>query len=102
MPRVVSNNDSGTPGHALTLPPFLDIAHQSLRRTGNVEIVHRIRSNAGELRSAQVRRNTAFRFGNDLANGAPSQSASAKSERLVEAVVQFRPFAFFGQFINDS
>ena len=73
--------------HPLPRSPLLNVNKQSTRGASNIEVVHRVGHDAWKLRAAERGWSAAFGRGHDLANGASTQSASAKRESFVKAIV---------------
>src|ERR1700730_8217656 len=91
MPGIMSNNDFRLSGNPLLAAPLMQIGDESLCRATDIEKIHRIRSNAGELRPLIPARLAAFCLRYDFSNGPPAQATRAKRKCLVKAIVQFAP-----------
>src|SRR5438067_12809601 len=77
--------------HPLPRSPLLDVKDQPARGTTNIEVVHGIGSHAWEFGAAERSRSGALRRGHDLTNGRRRQSAGARRERLVTAIIRSLP-----------
>ena len=97
---IVSHRDLRFLRGAALLQPLGEITDQPLGRARDIEIVHRVRPHAGELRAIERLRRAALGEGHDLADGAPAQPAGAEGERLKKAVIQLAPSRLGDQLLD--
>ena len=100
MARVVGENDAGFATEAGFGPVGLGIRDEATGGASDVVIVHGVRADAGVVGALVGGGRTTLGGGDDLTDGASAQTAGAKLESLVEAVIQLRPLTGGGEFLD--
>ena len=101
MPRIVGDHDLGPlargafAGRArlARADDVVQIRHQPLRRAADIEKVHGVCPDAGELRPFVCARFASLRPGHDFSNGPSAQSTCAEGQGAIKTVVELRPFS---------
>ena len=96
------DDNHGLAAAAFSLDEAAHVGDETAHGATYVEIVHAGGTDARKLGAAIDAAFTLFRRHNDHADGATAESASAKGEGFVEAVIELGPFAAFDEFGNGG
>lgn len=97
MAGVMGNAEFRPAGPALGGEVILQVGDEALGGARDVEVIHRVGADARELGPAERLRRAGLGPGDDFADGAAAQPASAEGERAEEAVVELGPGGEIGQ-----
>ena len=97
---VVSKNDGGAAFDAGVGAPVADVGHETAGGAAQVIEVHGIGADAGLIGALISGRGAFFGGGDDFADGATTETASAEFEALEESVVEFFKMAAFDEFLD--
>src|SRR5207244_7072054 len=86
-PRIMRDHNLRCRRNFFASVPIVQKSNKSPRRAADVEKIHRVRADAGELGSLVFARISALRSRNDFADRAPAKPASPERKRLVESIV---------------
>lgn len=94
----MSDDDSRFTVGALRCDMPLDVDDEALHGSADIEIVHAGGADAGKFRSTVGAACSLFGRGDNGSDGSSPKAARTESERFIESVVEFVPFAMFGKF----
>src|SRR5438034_11482295 len=80
----------------------MEISNESTRRPTDVEEIHCVRTHAGEFGALVFACVPTLGSRYNIADGAATKTTCSKRQRLIKAVVQFRPFAAIHQLLDRS
>ncbi len=82
--------------------PFFRVSDQTLSGPVHVCEIHRVRADAGKLRTLVCAGVAAFGFGHDFSDRAPAESAGPELQSLIKAIAQLVPMSSGNEFADDS